>query len=515
VQKAEQKYLSNPEELRNEYEALIEQEMNDWEADIPEWKCDDPEIDDDEPRNVHELRPQDVDVMASFGDSITAGNGVGSNSLPGVAIENRGESWTIGGNGSIVDVLTLPNIIKKFNPNVRGWSWSRYSEIGFRNDTHCAQGWNCAQLNVAEPGGTCRNMLPQAIEMTERMQNDPNIDAENDWKVVSLFIGGNDMCAVCRRWDRYNPEQHVSDIKDALDYLYNNNQRMLVNLITMFDVSPLIDMKSGSAGRDVICNQMHNQFCDCVKNETTNAMLRDVQMEYWQRLDDLINEQGTYDQPNRDDFTVVIQPHMRDQKPFVYENGTWDMTFFAPDCFHPSRKMHFFMAYGVWNTMLTPVQDKVFELPQEDEPEFVCPSEERPYIFTNKNSEDVRNKKMTADKETPAHIEIKAKPKKLHSHENAPTLRHHKSHEDSGHKGHGSHEGGHGGKGHGGHHGDHHDKAQQNAAFAVIGSLLGCLLVASLLLGVVLPAWRRLRHQPDSKAAEAGFDNPTYMGNKF
>ena len=115
------------------------------------------------------------------------------------------------------------------------------------------------------------------------------------------------------------------------------------------------------------------------------------------------------------------------------------MTFFSPDCFHPSKKMHFVMAYGVWNTMvsiwnylcknnphhvilvysivyhtcylfksltacnieimfaeymynkcmendimymfielfiqLTPVADKEFEYPVEDSPEFFCPSE--------------------------------------------------------------------------------------------------------------------------------------------
>ena len=36
--------------------------------------------------------------------------------------------------------------------------------------------------------------------MTRRMQNDEKINFAEDWKVISLFIGGNDLCAVCRRW---------------------------------------------------------------------------------------------------------------------------------------------------------------------------------------------------------------------------------------------------------------------------------------------------------------------------
>ena len=49
----------------------------------------------------------------------------------------------------------------------------------------------------------------------------------------------------------------MADIKSALDYLYANVPRAIVQVITMFDISPLIDMKSGDAGRDIICNTMH------------------------------------------------------------------------------------------------------------------------------------------------------------------------------------------------------------------------------------------------------------------
>ena len=46
--------------------------------------------------------------------------------------------------------------------------------------------------------------------------------------------------------------------------------------------------------------------------------MRQIQMEYWQLLDELVNVKGTYDQPGREDFTVVIQPYMRDLKPILF-----------------------------------------------------------------------------------------------------------------------------------------------------------------------------------------------------
>ena len=49
-------------------------------------------------------------------------------------------------------------------------------------------------VNLGMPG--------QAENLVEKMQ-DPNavegdVDFQNDWKVVTLFIGGNDLCRTCQ-----------------------------------------------------------------------------------------------------------------------------------------------------------------------------------------------------------------------------------------------------------------------------------------------------------------------------
>ena len=55
-------------------------------------------------------------------------------------------------------------------------------------------------------------------------------------------------------------------------------------------------------------------MCDCaVYNQTVNDMMRPVQRQYWERLHELINVNGTYD--NDDSFTVVLHPHYRDAAP--------------------------------------------------------------------------------------------------------------------------------------------------------------------------------------------------------
>lgn len=43
----------------------------------------------------------------------------------------------------------------------------------------------------------CRDMVAQANMLIARLQADPKVDFANDWKVVTLFIGGNDLCESC------------------------------------------------------------------------------------------------------------------------------------------------------------------------------------------------------------------------------------------------------------------------------------------------------------------------------
>ena len=41
-------------------------------------------------------------------------------------------------------------------------------------------------------------MPGQATNLVELMKEDTrNTDFENDWKLLTLFIGGNDLCAYC------------------------------------------------------------------------------------------------------------------------------------------------------------------------------------------------------------------------------------------------------------------------------------------------------------------------------
>jgi len=77
-----------------------------------------------------------------MGDSLTSANGAFANYGLQTALEYRGVSWAIGGLDNWRRFLTLPNLIKVYNPNVYGYSEAPFS-MGYQRES---------KFNVAEPG---------------------------------------------------------------------------------------------------------------------------------------------------------------------------------------------------------------------------------------------------------------------------------------------------------------------------------------------------------------------------
>lgn len=64
------------------------------------------------------------------------------------------------------------------------------------------------------------------------MKSDPNIDINNDWKMITVFFGANDICsAQCYNKEKASARSHALKLMKALDYLYENLPRTFVNLI--------------------------------------------------------------------------------------------------------------------------------------------------------------------------------------------------------------------------------------------------------------------------------------------
>uniref|UniRef100_A0A3B3QLG3 Si:ch211-214p16.3 n=1 Tax=Paramormyrops kingsleyae TaxID=1676925 RepID=A0A3B3QLG3_9TELE len=297
----------------------------------------------------HRLRPTDIKVLAALGDSISAGFGAKSKNLLQLKNEYRGVSW-IGGDQTLETVTTLP-ILRKFNPSLHGFS----TGIGTAQ-----RGFNMAV------SGAKADIPAQVETLIQALRDSKEVDFENDWKLVTLFIGGNDLCQYCQ--DRQVP-------------------RMLVNVLEILQIDGLRKIKRDSLG----CSLQRN-MCPCALTPGEDSLelseMRWINREFQQGETERLVWGGRYS--GREDFAVVIQPFFQTTIIPLGLDGKPDLSFFSVDCFHFSERGHAEMAMSLWNNMslqLEPVgQKQTYNNFTYDRNKLRCPTEDQPYIFTIVNS---------------------------------------------------------------------------------------------------------------------------------
>jgi len=302
--------------------------------------------------------------VAALGDSITAGFGALSNYLITVFTEYRGVSWSIGGDSDVSKIITLPNILKKYNPNLIGYS------TGTGSNT-CKN----SNLNRAITGARVEALVGEAQDLVNMMKENSKINMENDWKVATIWIGGNDLCDYCEDPEKHSPDTYISLVRQSLRILRDGIPKLFVNLVLGIDVTQLYELD------DCLCGILHYFECSCATSSDSSVRETIVKIlhQYNEKLISLRDEEEFN---KKEDFTIVIQPFLENTKiPKIH--GKPDITYFAPDCFHFSYLSHEAASVALWNNMVEPVGKKLKEWTIGEPIE--CPKLGE-YLYTNKNS---------------------------------------------------------------------------------------------------------------------------------
>ncbi|KAF5299463.1 hypothetical protein FQR65_LT01043 [Abscondita terminalis] len=266
------------------------------------------------PSSVHKLRP--------------AGSGALEEWALGNMIEYRGISWCIGGQETWRTYLTLPNILKEFNPNIQGYSKGT-GELLSKN----------SQLNVAFPVASDVDALKQAKMLVGRMKKLKNVNITESWKMITVFFGANDLCSSqCFNKEETSPELHANNIMAALDYLQKHLPRTFVNLIPVIDVTVSVRLK-----RSIMCRLMHYLYCTCFHRGGSDPMILLPKLtKKYQNAEEKLIASGRYEKT--DDFTVVLQPFIKffnaPEDPARLYDEVIDISYITHDCFHFSQKGH-------------------------------------------------------------------------------------------------------------------------------------------------------------------------------
>ncbi|XP_051248837.1 phospholipase B1, membrane-associated-like isoform X2 [Dicentrarchus labrax] len=336
----------------------------------PPFSCPDMSPSPTVPSSVEYVKAADVKVIAALGDSLTTAIGANGSNILAIPFEFRQVSWSIGGYGTYQNVITLANILKLFNPKLLGpapvmtfhGSPTTVNETGF---------------NFAITGHNTLNVSDQIRTMIDTFKSYPGLNFQEDWKVVTMLIGMNDICDYCKDKTLFSPDNFIHHMTEALDLMMNEIPRMIVNVVQILSMKPLRDVQRPTLG----C-QLQKSFCSCLvqpeENSTELEELVEINHEFQRRLEKLLHSDRFF----KKDFAVVLQPYLENARPPTLPNGTIDLSFFTADCFHFTVKGHEELAKGLWNNMFQPEGEKEMIQTLSEPIKLICPTKEHPYIYT-------------------------------------------------------------------------------------------------------------------------------------
>ncbi|KAK6755494.1 hypothetical protein RB195_014081 [Necator americanus] len=308
------------------------------------------------PDDVNKVRPADLKVIAAMGDSIMVASL--SKNFEDDTSRNiyLGNSFVIGGDGTLAEQITVGKIVREFNRELVGLS-------------HGA-GYDNAGFNVAVGGMTSEDMPRQAKDLIERMKRD-GVSLTEDWKIVTIFIGTNDI-AKLRCYSQKEPierGEYKRNLFEAISLLRGNLNRTIVSVVSMWNSQLVFDAQSLiEEGKRMQCGDHYMEK-------------RDVLCDEYRKVAYEVQNERAFDHK---DFTVVVQGFMDNiRDAFRNKDGMYDKSFYGEDMFHLSKYGNAVLGKFLWNTMLEPVDQKSKKVDLGDESvPLKCPTKDRPYIQT-------------------------------------------------------------------------------------------------------------------------------------
>ncbi|XP_019909454.2 phospholipase B1, membrane-associated isoform X3 [Esox lucius] len=269
----------------------------------PAFRCPDMSPSPTIPTSVEFVKAADIKVIAALGDSLTTAIAANGSTILSLPVEYRHVSWSIGGYGTYEDVITLANILKLFNPTLLGPAptWTVKGQPTSINETG---------FNFAVTGHNSLNISEQTRHMINTFKSYPGMNFKEDWKLVTVLIGMNDICDYCKNKTLFSADNYIYHITEMLDTMMNEVPRMIVNIVQILPMESLREVQRPTVG----C-LFQKKFCSCLvlpeDNSSELEEVRQINIEFQRRLEELLHSDRFFKQ----DFAVILQPYLQRAQP--------------------------------------------------------------------------------------------------------------------------------------------------------------------------------------------------------
>jgi hypothetical protein len=145
--------------------------------------------------------------------SLPSSDGAPSFAMHTYPVEDRQDVYSIGGNPN---ATTLFNFIREYNPTVVGGPTEHTLPLDAAVYHHPYEWLNLMQdkihLNAGVSSAKAADVTGQIRYLKERLPKE-GVNMEEDWKLLTLFIGANDLCVVCDgNRDAQQPENWIQTV---------------------------------------------------------------------------------------------------------------------------------------------------------------------------------------------------------------------------------------------------------------------------------------------------------------
>lgn len=183
-----------------------------------------------------------------------------------------------------------------------------------------------------------QDLLYQARVLHKRMKNDKNVDWENHWKLLTIFVGNNDICSrVCEyKKPMKLVEDHEQHVRNTLRFLRDNIPRLIVNWVPIPNLVQLHHFK----GIPTECYLAQRVECRCIYSAKITKRTLSIYTKIINKLTEKQREIVSSSEFDTDTFTVNFQPFSTNVTFPTKPDGSTDLRYYAHDCFHFSQLGH-------------------------------------------------------------------------------------------------------------------------------------------------------------------------------
>lgn len=295
-------------------------------------------------KDIKDLKFTDIKVVASIGDSLTAGFGI--NGVIGGLQEYVGNNWATGFNDN---VYSLANFIQHYSPDLVGGSVGKhYISIADKCNYSPGHIEHLDHFNAAQSTARACNGKIQAEWLIERMKENSQ-SYNKDWKFISVLLGFNDVCNYCKTKNYL--ENFTNGYRELLTELYKI-PNVYVNVLQLFE------------GKEILIYKKKDSYCRGVNFITGRfecVCLNDiVKTQNYNKLQSMFDDVNSIMQELVDEFnSLAVSENRHDwYAKTIKVSIKFNIHDFSEiDCFHLSFHGQKKLAIAAWNKLTYNIND--------------------------------------------------------------------------------------------------------------------------------------------------------------